>query len=64
MSLNTTIVQHVVRLFAIVLLTLWSLGISAQVSVVTQSFTGGTVVEKSQSEPQSRVIVLLKVTSR
>lgn len=64
MSLNTTIVQHVVRLFAIVLLSLWSLGISAQVSVVTQSFTGGTVVEKSQSEPadDGSVIVTLTVT--
>ena len=64
MSLNKTIVQHVVRLFAIVLLTLWSLGLSAQVSVVTQAFTGGTVVENSQSKPadDGSVIVTLTVT--
>lgn len=46
------------------LLLVWCLGVTAQVSVVTQDFIGGTVEEKSQTErgDDGYVIVTLTVT--
>jgi hypothetical protein len=53
------------RLFMTALLMAWSLGVTAQVSVVTQEFKGGTVKETGQTEPDKKdgsVIVTLTVT--
>lgn len=58
------IVQMAGRLFLTALLAVWSLGMSAQVSVVTQKFKGGTVEETGQTKPDEKdgsVIVTLTV---
>ena len=60
-----TIVQTAGRLLLTALLMAWSLGVTAQVSVVTQKFTGGTVEETGQTKPDEKdgsVIVTLTVT--
>lgn len=65
MSVGKTIVQTAGRLLLTVLLMVWSLGVTAQVSVVTQKFKGGTVEETGQTKPDEKdgsVIVTLTVT--
>ena len=62
-----TIVQSAGRLLLTVLLMAWSPGVTAQVSVVTQEFKGGTVTveETGQTKPDEKdgsVIVTLTVT--
>ena len=64
MSVGKTIVQTAGRLLLTVLLMVWSLGVTAQVSVVTQKFKGGTVEETGQTKPDEKdgsVIVTLTV---
>lgn len=64
MSRKMTIVQSLGRLLLTVLLMVWSLGMTAQkVSVVTQTFKGGTVEETGQTEEKDgSVTVTLTVT--